>query len=61
MIVGIIALAPALVDRGILTGCEVTPIEPAEVVAAREVSSMGGGCQNAARSQNARCIHKDFK
>ena len=37
------ALAPALVERGILTGCEVTPIEPAEVVAAREVISMGGG------------------
>ena len=36
-------LAPVLVERGILSGCEVTPIAPAEVVAAREIISMGGG------------------
>lgn len=38
-----VALAPALVERGILSGCEVNPIAPAEVVRAREILSMGGG------------------
>ena len=38
------ALAPSLVERGVLTGCHAGPIRAGELREATELLALGGGC-----------------